>query len=128
MAVKPSGGLAVLEKIREAWRAKKTKIEHERYLEEHKIHPVKRLREHSEKVNPELSKQLWAEIEELHRKNIGAFWYRPSEEDKKRIEAVARALHEKVMPRVDEQEWIAIITGLQRYEEPYKTLGKCWKC
>ena len=114
----------MIRRIREAWRARRTKIEHEKYLEQHRIHPVKRLWEHSKRIDPELSERLWAEVKELHRKNIGSFWYRPSDEDKKRIEAVARALHERVLPYVDEREKLAIVYGLQKYEEPYKTLGK----
>ncbi len=112
-----------IRKVLEAWRTRKIKREHEQYLEEHSIHPVSKLREHSERVDPEWSKQIWSELEGLHRKNVGSLWYRPSTDDKKRIEAVARALHERVAPYVDEKEWLAIAYGLQKYEEPYKTLG-----
>ncbi len=114
----------VLQKIREAWRTRRIKKEHEKYLREHGIHPVSRLREHSERADPEWSKKVWEDIEKLHRKNIGSLWYRPSDEERKEIERLAMELHEKVAPRVDEKEWKAIMFGLQKYEEPYKTLGK----
>ncbi|GEM_PF-3035193 len=114
----------ITRRVLETWRTRKIKKEHELYLEEHGIHPVQRLREHTERVDPEWSAEIWRTIEELHKKNIGALIYKPDKEDLQRIERIARELHERIPKRIDEKEWLAIVAGLQRYEEPYNALGK----
>lgn len=115
----------ITRRVLETWRTRKTKKEHELYLEEHGIHPVQRLREHTERVDPEWSAEIWRTIEELHKKNIGALRYKPDKEDLQRIERIAQELHERIAePGIDEREWLAIVAGLQRYEEPYNALGK----
>jgi len=115
----------VLKRVWETWRTRRLKKEHEAYIKEHQIHPVREFWKTLEDHDKEWAQEVRKRIDELHRKNIGSLVYRPSREDVKTLQRVAKEIHERVGQNPpDSRMWEAIIHTLDNYEEPYNTLGK----